>query len=1488
MEIGKLIRFHDEQFFEGAVQLRWVQTHEDKARQAAQSFVFHGPRYHAADPTENDGIESGYRLKDSASFVHDLLRSIQGGEEENPYWMVVAGYGSGKSHLALTCATLLGKQAGVTESVLTHIDQADETLGAKVRKQVAQLTKPVLVLPLDGMAGFHLGNALSQAVFAQLYRYGVDASAIRDLSPRFQTAEQFVERNFNFRADSFARHLPGLDAAAICTRLRDNDETCYAAVDAIYADANGLPIPVTGQESAQELINSLCDVYCGPNGAFSSVIILFDEFGRYLEYAADKPRLAGDAALQQIFQGVQDNSGKVRFIGFIQYELKAYLKRFSGADLRQLQRYITRFDAAQKWYLSTNLETIFAHMIGKNETELSAIWRQAQAEQYWRTSWQRLSQSLPGFGRFPVWSEFERFSRVIAQGCWPLHPLATWFLTRQRDVVQSRSALTFIKDMIERIATEDMLVDGRLRQVSAAELVLQSMLPELISAERETGATVAETLQLLLEKFQAHLSVERQKVLAGVAILAKMRIGKHSQEAMDGLIGEATALDSMVVTNALRALGQELGALEWNRELGQYELIADAASRGQFQQWLRKKQLGLTADAVRDLFIRRVAKDSELGDIDTDFGHNRNISTTEWRFDARFAHIHTLLNTLQSAFQEWGNAIFPNDAKGKVIYLYLHSDDNLEATQTKLQANLQSGLERTGQAKAPIWVISIVDTGIIAEHIGRLHLFDEIAPDDIERFRRFIPEEKERSRLALKEAVQDAIRARIFWIAGFTTVPAGRLKVVAEAIFAAVYPQALPFPFDGFATANGGGAADSALLMRSLSTQQVDGHWLQSQQKRLQNRTQSLLVNSWQVLRPDGKLVTPIEPKVKAILLWLQQCHQDQSIQTLWSSYQALIAPPYGMNASSAGLLLGLLIGGISPPRRIEQRGEMVASSDWVNAAFQKQKHYLTREILESSTLRFLPEDTESRWRNLLNDWENEKNYEKKVEIYRQAERMHRADPLPESLEGNYKYLCDKSNEALIKLTKANTQRKEWEAGIEKAERSNNFGEFLKFSSLLLRQREEMADSPLWPQTYVTECDNLLQCLRGLISAQIADWIPRQGCHTAAQISDFRHRMEKAIASLKDLNFKREVQILEQQVQRAISLVDERQRFKITLDESEDYPRQPNPSESTLVRDLRDSIALGDRLIEGVQGAKSALNGEEIAVRINAIKQRQDRLKAMLERHRQALGSLYSAALESDTDLQETLIKAKRLREIFIDTPDQGELHDLLIQLECIQEDINAWETNNVSPERLDELLQKDIIPHQLHALGNFLEEQDIEPAWNLDGIYQAIAKERIEVIRQKSLAWVRTRLDRTKKIPKMDLPHCNAYEQELLNAPSYLAAEDRQQIEQLLDLVKQRRMELEEQQRRDAVAKWQQGFPAIGEIEKFGKRDTERFLKSLRTPPHELLPAEQAAIAPILAGLTAHLDQISMDDILERIVRLSTERQRQLLLQLSERLKGL
>jgi len=1484
MKVGELVRFNEERFFDGAVQLRWVQERPEQAREVATAFVFHGPRYHGAGEARQEGVDASYRLKDTASLVAELVDSFQAGlrgEDRNPFSLAVAGYGTGKSHLSTAIACLLGEPGDETaRQILTNLTHADAACGQRVAEGLGALGKPALVLCLDGMAGFHLGNALSQAVFAQLERAGIDAGPIRELSPRFQTAAAFVRRNAGIRAEAFAQRLPGMDADAICAALERQDEAVYTEVDALYADANGVPIPVTGQESAQELIQTLCDLYCGPDGPFSGVLILFDEFGRYLEYAAEKPLLAGDAALQQLFQGVQDNSGKVRFIGLIQYELKTYLKRFGSADLRQLQRYITRFDAADKRYLSTNLETIFAHMIGKDEAGLGALWQQADAPRQQQLSWQRMRQALPGFEQFPVWSDAERFDRVIAQGCWPLHPLATWFLTRQRDLVQSRSALTFIKDVITEIGEESALKDGDLRQVSAAELVLRSMLPEMIAAEQQTGSTVAETLQLLLEKFRGHLGEQEPLLLAGVAVLEKMRVGKQSQVDADALLAEATALAVPHLRPALKRLSTDLGALEWNADLGQYELIADASTRGQFQQWLRQRRAAVSADAVRDLFVARAARDAELGDIETDFGRGREITTPDWFFEASFAHRHGLETALQTAFEGWRKALFPKDAKGRVVYLYLHPDDDPGALEQSVREALDAGLKASPGEVAPIWVVGVVDAeGAVGEHLARLFLFEQLSEEDRERFRRFVPEEQTRSRQALKAAVQEAIKQRLYWVAGLDEVPKGRLKQVGEQIFEQVYPQAPPFPFDGFATANGGGAADASQLMRSLITHQVDGSWVQAQPKRLQNRVGTLLARSWRALSPRGTLTAPTQPLLKAAFDELQRLHTETPTRTLWTSYQALVAPPYGMNASSAGVLLGLLLGVEHPPRRLEQAGEMLAAADWVTAAFpgQRNKHVLDAAVLGKTTLRFLSEDSEGRWRQLLDQWEIEQSYEALVALAKQAAQMQKVEPIPEVLEGRLKYLQDRSEKAEHQLRELKAELTRWGNDIEKAERQNNVGELLRVATRLFRQRQAVEDEGCWPQRVGDECSNLLAMVRELVSEHIADWIPRQGCHSATEVAPFRQRMEKAVTSLTQLGFTEDAKVLESQAQRTIFQVEQRQAFTLTLNQSDDYPRQPAPSSSTPVRVLRDEIEQGDTLIAAVKKATSVLSAEEMRARIKAIEQRQQQLRAMLEQQTQRLGALYSLRLTSEESVQEALSQVQHLRAIFVDTRDHEEVHGLALQLQRIAEDVTAWERGEVPPERLQTLLQQQSAD-QCAALMALLEQEEIDPAWALDEVYQALVAERVAAAERRSKEWIKARRALATVIARANPVECERVAHELEHAPGYLAAAHQQEVEQLREALAQRRAALDESARNERVQQWRQSLPTAGAVTGLDKHQTQAVLQALQTPPDPLTVEERAELEPIAAALHAHYDQMSIDEILSRIRRLSVTRQRELL----------
>jgi hypothetical protein len=1484
VKIGKIIRFHDERFFEGAVQLGWAQKRIEQARQAATSFVFHGPRYHGGDEAQRDGIDGGYRLKDTASFVRDLLESILvgvEGKDANPYWLVVAGYGSGKSHLALTCATLLADPTGDTAKlVLEQIAHADAEIGQEVFDKVQQLAKPALVLPLDGMSGFHLGNALSRAVFQQLKIHGLDATAIRDLSPRFETAEHFVARNFLIRPDQFAQRLPELDCDQICSRLREHDEAVYSEIDAIFFEANGRPIPVEGQESAQDLIDTLCSVYCGPDKPFSQVVILFDEFGRYLEYAAEKPHLAGDSALQQIFQGVQDNSNKVRFLGFIQYELRAYLKRFGGADLRQLQRYVTRFDAADKFYLSSNLETIFAHMIGKDESALDVLWNKTKADKVASQSWGLMSRTLPGFANFPVWNDPERFIQVIARGCWPLHPLAVWFLTRQRDVVQSRSALTFIKDVIDRESGSEAQINGSLRQVCAAELV-RNMLSELIAAERETGGTTAETLQVLLTKLEGHLTREQGLLLTGVAALEKMRVGPQSQDVANSLLGEVSGLNGDLLPPILESLS-ELGALEWNRDLGQYELLSDGTSRAQFQQWLRTKQSSFTADMARDLFVRKSSTDIELADIPTDFSQRNQISTPDWFFEAQFAHAHTIENAVRTAFREWEQAHLPKDAKGKVIYLYLHPDDDLDAIGIRLEKLFNEELNRIGQPRAPVWVVGIVDKqGALADHIGRLHMLSEqLSANDEERFRRFIPEERTRSRLALKDGAQLAIKERLYWVAGFSEVPPGRLSTVAQVIFTQVYPKALPFPFDGFATAAGGGAADSAQLMRGLIARQVNGAWVQAQPRRLQNRVDAVLVQSWKSLLPSGQLCEPQNPAVSALYKRVEKLHQEDVDLALAVSYFDLIKPPYGLNASSAGLFLGVLLASETPPRRIELAGQLVASSDWLNVAFSGQRSYhIDSDILCRSRLRFLSEDATARWRSYLNRWESEKNYLGMLTHARDAKVMERADPIPEILEGKYKFLLAGTAAIEEKLKEVERKLKSIEQEIEHAERRESVAHSIKYGAQLLVLRNGVSDTSSWPESYVQECTQLIELTKGQITQRINTWIPTQLCRNAVEIIDFRQRNERLVRDLESLGFVQQAQALNRQVQSSIQRIEQLQNHRLTLAASDDYPRQFQPTESTTVRAIRDELSTGDELIEALNNTAPALSQNEIEVRVEAIKTRQKLFQDALNRKRDALGALYQAP-KNEQELREALSRASHLRNIFVGTPDEAEVSELILQFERIVADLQAWGADQVSPDRLEELLLIQV-EQQLTALTSYLEEKEIDPAWDLAAIYQAIAAERIDNARRRSSEWVEPRLKLAIEIATSDRVICDALERELSAPPSFLAVEARQQVGALLESIRTRIASLDEQLRQSVVAKWQERFLPLPDVGKLERRETEELLHSLRNPPCTLKSEEVVNINSAIDQLTVRLDEVSVDEIVNRIRRLSVARQREIQVQL-------
>jgi hypothetical protein len=181
--LKEVVRFRGDRLFDGAVSIDWFGTDAARAKAAAESFVFHGPSYHGVQQ-DDVGVSHGHRLIDTANFTRSIVRRCHG-LEERAFTLAIAGYGTGKSHLGLTLATLLESPLSETgQAVLASLASADEDIAADVRATLEHDKQPCLVVPLNGMQNFNLTSEVTRQVGT-----GVEQSRMRHQAHRIPAAE---------------------------------------------------------------------------------------------------------------------------------------------------------------------------------------------------------------------------------------------------------------------------------------------------------------------------------------------------------------------------------------------------------------------------------------------------------------------------------------------------------------------------------------------------------------------------------------------------------------------------------------------------------------------------------------------------------------------------------------------------------------------------------------------------------------------------------------------------------------------------------------------------------------------------------------------------------------------------------------------------------------------------------------------------------------------------------------------------------------------------------------------------------------------------------------------------------------------------------------------------------------------------------------------------------------------------------------------------
>ncbi|MBV5329688.1 MAG: hypothetical protein JZU65_19030 [Chlorobium sp.] len=1385
--IAELIEFRRDLFFDGAVQIGWFGNDLPKRDKAATSFVFHGPKYHGVS-TDDINETRGYRLTDTVAFSKTIIQSLgaQAGKD-NPITLAIAGYGTGKSHLGLTLATLLSEPLSkVSQAILANIKNADPVLGAEIALELKEDQAPILVIPINGMGNFDLAAELSKQAITRLNAYGLDTAPIDELWPRFQQACLFVERNYELRQEEFLKRFgENSQKGEALDKLTTHDDLAFQWVNEIFEQANGYPIRAVGQESPQQLIQTLCNSYCGQGKPFRSMLILFDEFGRYLEFAAERPHIAGDAALQQIFEGVQDNGEKCALLCFNQYELKVYLSRISRERQSTIQRYITRYDSARKLYLSSNLETLFAHLIKKQDAQFISAYlsdfRNAQ-------KLDDIQRWFPSAHKQSVWENKDLFGQVVVEGCWPLHPLATLFLSRSANFLQQRSAITFVAEAFDQAKDRPITLGEAPWTISATDLCDSLLIKELIAAEEYgQGGAIAQAYDTVTQKYEHDFSRTHRHTLLAVLIAAKLGLKVTSQQESHKALCALSGLLAEELQKSIDELGNEYGVLEWNERFVRYEILGDAVPRSTFISFLRHKVEGITAEQIEELFANYGKSWAGFNDIDPHFAADNNINTSEWSFMASCTHIGRLPQAINNAVDDWQRAVKPDELRGQVIYCYVRGDEKLAVVSNQIQKLFDESIEKANcGGKIPIFIILLHDSEnkisrILAEYST---LSGTISAENKQKFSHFIDDHKNKSLEELKQICEEVIKQREYIVAHGLKIEKTRLNKVCYDIFRQVYPQIVPFPFDGFATTRGNAAKDCRLITAELLKGTLNHEWIVTQEPQAQNRAKNIL-KTWDSLGEDGEIrLHPRHQGLRKIITILEESIETEKVLNVGKLLHNLIAPPYGFNIASAGLVFGIFFASRKNFVVLVLDDQDISPSNWIGKAFSG--NFLDFKLLASSTLRYVSGTETGEWQKLLSLWDNEQSHFGKVSFMAKADQLRTRVPLPPGeLYERYVRLNEQTLKALEALRGLKSFLDNQYIYYEKSFGNQDAGNLSRIASDLCQRLETMRhNQTLWLEDQCAEIELAYTNAKQAVLQFFDGWLSQQSCLSSQQVGTFRHRMINQIGTnLKTIGIREKFNKLEDYTIKIIAQIEDREKIKFIIEDSQAFMNSHRVHSECRVAELRQWILGAEELISPLIKAGQQINAPEVKKTLSEIDILIANCKKQIKQHGNRVQALWNISILTKDDVHSTQREVALLSSLFSGDKPQNidDLTTMQKQLDQFAQNLSLWADLNMSNQELEASVVKRI---------NFeleLQDDENEPVWEINETYNNILKSLLQEREEAASRWLSQLSFTANDIKEMDAKRCPIALGQLESRPVFLNAKQNLIVDGLENRIRER-----------------------------------------------------------------------------------------------------
>ena len=352
-------------------------------------------------------------------------------------------YGSGKSLFATVLAAILSRDKTLSvplSLVLARLRRDFDDIADIVESQLVQGVRllPVVLSGDEGELSSSLGRALDRTLASidlghirppTVYRAALETIQQWrvDYPDTYQNLGRWLEEHDKTR-DELMRALRLYQPEAYQLFL---EAYPHLTAGASFDRYNGQSIIQAYLQTAKELNDT----------GYDGIVVLWDEFGRFLEARAGEPT-GKDAALLQEFAEACNRSTtqQVHLVLITHKEFGQYSSHLPSEYQREWKRIADRFRQVD---ISGDPETsyrLIAEALNIVDPDAWAMFLDRQQSEH-----DLLLEQIFDLGLFRLLTE-ERIRELIIQGAYPLHPLTTYCLPRLSNAVSQneRTLFTFL------------------------------------------------------------------------------------------------------------------------------------------------------------------------------------------------------------------------------------------------------------------------------------------------------------------------------------------------------------------------------------------------------------------------------------------------------------------------------------------------------------------------------------------------------------------------------------------------------------------------------------------------------------------------------------------------------------------------------------------------------------------------------------------------------------------------------------------------------------------------------------------------------------------------------------------------------------------------------------------------------------------------------------------------------------------------------------